>query len=141
MSLHKPILWVGIGCQKGSSQQLIATAIQEAFKKNQLAESAIAGIATIDTKARGVGLIELCCGRNWPLKTFSAEILSQVCVPNPSKITAQAVGTPSVAEAAAILAVLQFSLFPKLLIPKQIFRLPEEPQAVTLAVACPTKLF
>ncbi|WP_414565494.1 MULTISPECIES: cobalamin biosynthesis protein [unclassified Anabaena] len=157
--MQKPNLWVGIGCQQGSSRQLIATAIEEVFQANQLAESAIAGIATIDQKAREVGLIELCQWQNWPLKTFTAEMLSTVSVPNPSKIAEQAVGTPSVAEAAAMLAVLQINkqelkmslsqthfalpqpLLPKLLVTKQIFRLPGELKAVTLAVACSTKLF
>jgi cobalt-precorrin 5A hydrolase len=97
-------LWVGIGCQRGTSRRLIETAIQQVCKENQLNQSAIAGLATIDNKAREVGLVEFCQLRNFYLKTFPAEILRQVCVPNPSKIIAKAMGTPSVAEAAAMLA-------------------------------------
>jgi hypothetical protein len=166
------ILWVGIGCRRGTSRQLIETAIQQVLKENQLKQSAIAGIATIDNKASEVGLVELCCLRNLPLKTFPAAVLRIVCVPNPGKISEQEIGTPSVAEASAILAAShvnwhlkmtnqrwekteQVPLHPslnvkanshhltlslaalevKLLVPKQIFRLQEEPGAVTVAVA------
>ncbi|MEH2106832.1 cobalamin biosynthesis protein [Nostoc sp.] len=141
------VLWVGIGCKRGTSWQLIDRAIEQVFRENQLFPSAIAGIATIDTKASEVGLVELCNLRNWPLKTFSAEILSSVCVPNPATITDHKVGTPSVAEAAAILAASQLTsltVFPfpnmeklqvRLLVPKKIFQLQGQPGAVTLAVA------
>ncbi|MEH2201987.1 cobalamin biosynthesis protein [Nostoc sp.] len=136
------VLWVGIGCKRGTSWQLIDWAIEQAFRENQLCQSAIAGIATINTKASEVGLVELCQLRNLPLKTFSAESLCSVCVPNPATITDHKVGTPSVAEAAAILAAnLTVSPFNstealkvKLLLPKQIFQLKGQPGAVTLAV-------
>jgi len=102
---HPRVLWVGIGCERYTPRELIETAIQNVCRANHLAESAIAGIATIDTKAGEVGLLELCQERNWPLKTFAADILSCVEVPNPSKIAAKQVGTPSVAEAAALCAI------------------------------------
>ncbi|NDJ23992.1 cobalamin biosynthesis protein CbiG [Nostoc sp. B(2019)] len=148
VQLHQQVLWVGIGCQRGTSGQLIDKAIGQVFQENQLSQSAIAGIATIDTKASEVGLLEICRLRNWTLKTFCAEILRTVSVPNPATIIDQAVGTPSVAEASAILAASQ--LIPSLtlplfaspevlsvtcLIPKQIFRLQGQLGAVTVAVA------
>lgn len=136
-------LWVGIGCQKGSSRRLIATAIQQVFAENQLRKNAIAGLATIDTKASEVGLTELCLLGNFPLKVFPASILSTVCVPNPGKIAAKTVGTPSVAESAAILAAghtnqhltITENLKVRLLVPKRVFRLESEPGSVTVAVA------
>ncbi|ODG97819.1 cobalamin biosynthesis protein CbiG [Nostoc sp. KVJ20] len=141
------VLWVGIGCKRGTSWQLIDRAIEEVFRENQLFPSAIAGIATIDTKASEVGLVEFCHLRNLPLKTFSAEILGFVCVPNPATITNLKVGTPSVAEAAAILAAAQLislTIFPftkieklsvRFLVPKRIFQQQGQPGAITLAVA------
>jgi cobalt-precorrin 5A hydrolase len=102
---HPRVLWVGIGCQAATSRELIETAIQSVCRSYHLAESAIAGIATIDTKAGEIGLLELCEARNWPLKTFAADVLSSVEVPNPSDVAATAVGTPSVAEAAALCAI------------------------------------
>ncbi|MEH2392708.1 MAG: cobalamin biosynthesis protein [Nostoc sp.] len=141
------IFWVGIGCKRGTSWQLIDRAIEEVFQENQLFQSAIAGIATIDTKASEVGLVQLCRLRSLPLKTFSAEILRSVCVPNPATITDHKVGTPSVAEAAAILAAAQLTsltvfsfasieeLRVRFLVAKRIFQLQGQPGAVTLAVA------
>lgn len=141
------IFWVGIGCKRGTSWQLIDWAIEQVFQENQLFQSAIAGIATIDTKASEVGLVQLCRLRNLPLKSFSAQILRSVCVPNPATITDHKVGTPSVAEAAAILAATQLTsltvfsfasieeLRVRFLVPKRIFQLQGQPGAVTLAVA------
>jgi cobalt-precorrin 5A hydrolase / precorrin-3B C17-methyltransferase len=103
---HPRVLWVGIGCERGTSQELIAKAITSVCRAYHLAEGAIAGIATIDIKATEVGLVQLCQAKNWPLKTFSAETLHAIEVPNPSEIVNQEVGTPSVAEAAAICAAI-----------------------------------
>ncbi|MEA5515013.1 cobalamin biosynthesis protein [Nodularia sp. UHCC 0506] len=148
MNIYSNHLWVGIGCQKGTSWQLMSKAIQKVFQENQLKENAIAGLATIDTKALEVGLIELCRLRSFILKIFPADILSTVCVPNPAKIAETTVGTPSVAEAAAILAASDITpsltskqeLEIRLLVPKRIFRLQGEPGAVTIAVAYKTVL-
>lgn len=106
---HPRVLWVGIGCQRGTSRESIETAIQQVCHSYDLAESAIAGIATIDTKANEVGIIELCQYRNWALKTFPANTLNSIEVPNPSNIVGQKVGTYSVAEAAALCAIGQTS--------------------------------
>ncbi|MDZ8186822.1 MAG: cobalamin biosynthesis protein [Nostoc sp. ChiSLP02] len=148
MHQGQQILWVGIGCKRGTSSQLIDLAIEQVFRENQLSQNAIAGIATIDTKASEVGLVEFCNLRNLPLKFFSREVLRCVSVSNPSIISDQTVGTPSIAEAAAILAATQIkplltdSLFigteelgVKFLVPKQIFQLKGQLGAVTLAVA------
>jgi cobalt-precorrin 5A hydrolase len=102
---HPRVLWVGIGCKRGTSREFIEISIAKVCRAYHLAEGAIAGIATIDTKANETGIIELCQQRNWPLKTFAANILNSQEVPNPSKIVAQEVETPSVAEAAALCAI------------------------------------
>ena len=158
---HPRVLWVGIGCERGTSRKLIEDAIAQVCQRYHLAIEAIAGIATIDIKADEVGLLEYCRDRNYPLKTFDAETLRQVNVPNPSSIVAQEVGTPSVAEAAAILGGLGENLSiqnpkskiqnPKpprtarskeqrkiqnpLIVPKQIIKQDGEPGAVTVAIA------
>ncbi len=98
-------LWIGVGCQRGTSRELIETAIAQVCHSYDLTESAIAGIATIDTKANEAGIVELCQQRNWALKTFPANTLNSVEVPNPSNIVGQKVGTYSVAEAAALCAI------------------------------------
>lgn len=135
---HPRVLWVGIGCISGISRQLIEMAIERVFQANHLAMGAIAGIATIDTKALEPGLVELCDRKNWPLQTFPADILNAVPVPTPSAVVAASVGTNSVAEAAALGA----SDSQNLLVRKQIFGLDTEGKliqnksgSVTVAVA------
>ncbi|MEB3826621.1 precorrin-3B C(17)-methyltransferase [Phormidium sp. CCY1219] len=145
---HPRVLWVGIGCERGTSQRVIETGIREVCRSHHLAEEAIAGIATIDIKGDEVGLLQLCEARNWPLRTYGAEVLRSVAVPTPSEVVAREVGTPSVAEAAAIAAceaqrdkaIASASADRgekgnSLWVSKQIFRLEGEPGAVTIAIA------
>lgn len=134
---HPRVLWVGVGCERGTSRELIETAIAQVTLRNDLAEAAIAGIATIDIKADEVGLVELCRDRAWLLRTFPAEVLRSVNVPTPSAVVEKEVGTPSVAEAAALLAangVGAQSIVP-LRVAKQIFKSENQPGAVTVAIA------
>ena len=135
---HPRVLWVGIGCERGTAQTLIAQAITTACQTHHLAQAAIAGIATIDLKADEVGLVQLCQERQWPLQCFTAAALSNIAVPHPSAVVEKAVGTPSVAEAAALLAARQHSeteAIPQLSVTKQVFRQAEQPGAVTVAIA------
>ncbi|MBK1988757.1 cobalamin biosynthesis protein [Sphaerospermopsis aphanizomenoides BCCUSP55] len=133
--LDQQVLWVGIGCQKGTSAKLISLAIEKILRDTQFTYSSIAGIATIESKASEHGLLEFCRLHNFSLRTFTADILASVSVPNPAKIIEQTVGTPSVAEAAAILAATTMSSQIRLLVPKTIFRLPGETGSVTVAIA------
>jgi len=124
------VLWVGIGCRRGTSKQLIKAAIQAVCQNNNLSEKAIAGIATIDLKADEVGLVAFCQEHQLPLRTFPAEVLRLVIVPHPSAVVEKGVATSSVAEAAAIMAdngTLQVT--------KQIFKLENQPGVVTVAIA------
>ena len=126
---HPRVLWVGLGCERNTSRELIEMAIDETCKTYHLATEAIAGISSIDLKADELGIIELCQRRNLPFRTFNAEQLSRVDVPHPSAVVAREVGTASVAEAAAILAGEH------LLVSKQIFKSDDRSGAVTVAIA------
>ncbi|WP_424099862.1 precorrin-3B C(17)-methyltransferase [Moorena producens] len=138
------VLWVGIGCERGTSKQLIEMGIRQTCERYGLSENAIAGIATIDLKADEVGILQLCQERHWPLRTFPAEVLRSVTVPNPSDVVAAEVGTPSVAEAAALYSArglkvggfnLQATNLQPLLVPKQIVKSTNQLGAVTVAIA------
>ncbi|AOX04622.1 precorrin-3B C(17)-methyltransferase [Moorena producens PAL-8-15-08-1] len=143
------VLWLGIGCERGTSKQLIEMAIRQTCEGYGLSENAIAGIATIDLKADEVGIVQLCQERHWPLRTFPADVLRSVTVPNPSDVVAAEVGTPSVAEAAALYSaqelkvsklfanVGQKPMLPEqpLLVPKQIVKSANQVGAVTVAIA------
>jgi cobalt-precorrin 5A hydrolase/precorrin-3B C17-methyltransferase len=140
---HPRVLWVGVGCERGTPQAVIDAAVKQVFSVHHLAEAAIAGLATIDLKADEVGILDFCQERQLPLQCFTAAALQSVPVPNPSPVVQAEVGTPSVAEAAALRACQVSSLptpnpqppTPNLLIPKQIVRLDDYPGAVTIAVA------
>lgn len=130
---HPRVLWVGIGCIRGTSRELIETAIEQVFHQYHLATEAIAGLATIDLKADETGLLDYSQQKQYPLKTFSAEVLRSIDVPNPSDIVAQEVGTKSVAEASALCASSPEKT--ALIVPKQIIKSETEPGAVTIAIA------
>ena len=126
---HPRVLWIGIGCERNTSRELMETAIDETCQTYHFASEAIAGIASIDLKADEQGMIELCQKRSLIFKTFTAEQLNQVEVPTPSEIVKQEVGTSSVAEAAAVLAGKN------LLVSKQIFKSSDQSGAVTVAIS------
>ncbi|MBE9138379.1 precorrin-3B C(17)-methyltransferase [Nodosilinea sp. LEGE 07088] len=127
---HPRVLWLGVGCERGTPQAVIETAIARVCRSHHLAEGAIAGIASLDLKADEAGLVALCAERQWPLRCFAADALKAIPVPNPSTIVAQAVQTPSVAEAAAMVAAGG-----ELRVPKQVVRVAGQPGAVTVAIA------
>ncbi|MEC4804986.1 MAG: precorrin-3B C(17)-methyltransferase [Jaaginema sp. PMC 1079.18] len=128
VSWHPRVLWVGMGCERGTSLETIKGGLQAVFEQFGLSWEAIAGIATIDLKSDEVGFLQLCQEYDLPLKTFPPEVLRSRSVPHPSDIVEREVGTPSVAEAAA----LQASQTEELLVPKQIFK---GVGAVTIAIA------
>ncbi|WOD37542.1 precorrin-3B C(17)-methyltransferase [Nodosilinea sp. E11] len=131
---HPRVLWVGVGCERGTPQTVIAAAIERVCRAGHFALEAIAGIASLDLKADEVGLVALCTERQWPLRCFTAEELKAIPVPNPSTVVEQAVQTPSVAEAAAILAATGAG-GGQLRVAKQVVRLEGQPGAVTVAIA------
>ena len=126
---HPRVLWIGIGCERNTSRELIERAIDETCQTYHFAKDAIAGIVSIDLKADEKGIIEVCQRRNLIFKTFAAEQLNEVEVPTPSNVVKEEVGTHSVAEAAAILAGQN------LLVSKQIFKSNDGSGAVTVAIA------
>ena len=126
---HPRTLWVGLGCERGTSAELIEASIRQVLQDNNLAWQSVAGIASIDLKHDEVAFQSLAEQYQWPLQFFSAAQLAKPSVPNPSDVVAQAVGTPSVAEAAALLA----SQSETLVITKQVFK--GDQGACTIAVA------
>ena len=131
---HPRVLWIGIGCERGTDQHLIAYAVEKVCREHHLASGAIAGIATLDLKSDEAGLLDFIQTKNWPLHCYSAQMLKNVSVPTPSAVVEQAVGTPSVAEAAAMVAAGQ-SDATCLRAKKQIVKQSDYAGAVTVAIA------
>lgn len=130
---HPPCLWLGIGCERGTSLSLLERLVDQQLAASGLAGEAMAGLASVDRKGDEPALLELAARRHWPLRLFSAEALAAVPVPNPSTVVAAEMGTASVAEAAALLAAGDGAA---LLLPKQVaHRGSGEQGAATLAIA------
>ena len=102
--VRPPSLVLGIGASRNAPADEIDALISQVLDLHGLSPQSVSAVATIDAKADEVGLLEVCARRGWQLLTYPAHDLAAVAVPNPSAVVQQAVGTPSVAEAAALLA-------------------------------------
>ncbi|MGI5199115.1 precorrin-3B C(17)-methyltransferase [Streptomyces sp. CA-288835] len=100
--LRPPSLVIGVGASKGAPVDEVLENIKGALRDAGLSAQSVAELATVDAKADEPGLVEAAARLGVPLLTYSAEELAAVAVPNPSDAPLAAVGTPSVAEAAAL---------------------------------------
>ena len=100
--LRPPTLVVGVGASKGAPVEEVLGLVKEALREAGLSMASVAELATVDAKAGEPGIVEAARLLGVPLVTHSAEELAGVDVPNPSDAPLAAVGTPSVAEAAAL---------------------------------------
>jgi cobalt-precorrin 5A hydrolase/precorrin-3B C17-methyltransferase len=98
--LHPPSLVAGIGASTGAPPEEAAELLAAALDGAGLARQSLAEVATIDRRAGDPAVTAL----GLPVRTYPADRLAAQSVPNPSPVVAQAVGTPSVAEAAALAA-------------------------------------
>ena len=99
-----PRLALGIGCDRDTPAATIAQAIDEALAACGARFENIAVVGSIDLKADEAGLLEVAREHGWTIRFFSAAQLASVSVPNPSETVRRHTGTPSVSEAAALLA-------------------------------------
>jgi len=97
-------LVLGIGCDRNTPLSTIENAIDKALATADLIRDQIVQLASIDKKQDEVALLELAELHAWPLAFYPAEKLAAVDVPSPSAVVMKYMGTPSVSEAAAILA-------------------------------------
>jgi cobalt-precorrin 5A hydrolase len=95
---------LGLGCDRGTPAATIAQAIAEALAAAGLRPEQVRAAASIDLKADEAGLLAVAAAAGWPLSFYPAVALAAVAVPNPSETVRQYTGTPSVSEAAALLA-------------------------------------
>lgn len=101
--LRPPTLVVGVGASRGAPVDEVLELIEGALREAGLSRCSVAALATVDAKAEEPGIVAAGERLGVPLITYSAEGLAAVAVPNPSDAPLAAVGTPSVAEAAALI--------------------------------------
>ncbi|MER6013059.1 precorrin-3B C(17)-methyltransferase [Streptomyces bluensis] len=100
--LRPPSLVVGVGASKGAPVDEVLGLVEGALRDAGLSVRSVAEVATVDAKAGEPGIVGAAERLGVPVVTYTAEELAEVTVPNPSDAPLAAVGTPSVAEAAAL---------------------------------------
>ncbi|MFE9024246.1 precorrin-3B C(17)-methyltransferase [Streptomyces sp. NPDC007808] len=127
--LRPPSLVVGVGASRGAPVEEVLGLVERVLGEAGLSRASLAELATVDAKAGEPGIVEAAARLGVPLVAHCAERLAAVEVPNPSDAPLAAVGTPSVAEAAALVRGGE------LLVPKRKSQRPDgRPAMATCAV-------
>ncbi|MFI9561842.1 precorrin-3B C(17)-methyltransferase [Streptomyces rishiriensis] len=100
--VRPPSLVVGVGASRGVPVDEVLDLVRGALRDAGLSPRSLAQLATVDAKREEPGIVEAAARLAVPLVTYPAEELTTVEVPNPSDAPLAAVGTPSVAEASAL---------------------------------------
>ena len=130
--LRPPSMVLGIGCERGISIEALTDGLECLLHEHGIAQASIRTLASVDLKADEAALLELGKRYRWQTVFFSPEELAQVRgIPNPSPVVEQCVGTPGVAEPAALLAAGT----ERLLVEKQIVTSSLSPRRMTFALA------
>jgi cobalt-precorrin 5A hydrolase/precorrin-3B C17-methyltransferase len=98
--VRPPSLVAGVGTSTGAPPKEVARLLADVLDRAGLADESVTEVATIDRRANEPAVLAL--GR--PVRAYPSEQLARVVVPSPSAAVEAAVGTPSVSEAAALLA-------------------------------------
>jgi cobalt-precorrin 5A hydrolase len=96
---------VGVGCRKGTSQEEIQEAIDQALKKGGYSREDVWCVATIDLKAEEPGLKEACINLGLPLKIVPIDHIESFSGPyQRSSFVKEKIGVEGVSEPCALLA-------------------------------------
>jgi precorrin-4 C11-methyltransferase/precorrin-6x reductase len=133
------ILWyrprslvLGVGCERGVSATAFEEALDRFLADERLARASIRTLASIDVKADEAAVLAVAGKHGWETRFFSsAELAGVDGIPNPSAVVEKCVGTPGVAEPAALRA----SGAARLLVEKQVVASNLAPQRMTFALA------
>jgi cobalt-precorrin 5A hydrolase len=93
------VITVGVGASSGVTAEEVLAAIDSVLPPGRTDVQ----LSTLAKRAVEPGLIRAAHAREWPLVSHDVDALAAVEVTAPSAQVAAAVGTPSVAEAAALL--------------------------------------
>ena len=106
-------LVVGAGCSRGCPAEELLALIAAVLDEAGAPADSVSALATVDRRADEPGMVAAARHHGWPLITHPATTLRHVAVPTPSDVVDAHVGTPSVAEAAALLSAGGSLLVPK----------------------------
>ena len=108
--MRSPRVAAGLGCDRGTPLATVETALERALASAGMTRENVAVLASIDAKADEQAFLQLSSAQGWPLRFYPAAQLAEVAVPNPSETVRRHMGTPSVSEAAALLAASSSTL-------------------------------
>lgn len=111
--LRPPSLVVGVGASRGVPADEVRDLLARVLAEAGLSPASVRHLASADIKADEAGVRAGADALGVPLVTYPAAELAAVDVPHPSEVVRAAVGTPSVAEAAALLGGGAELLVPK----------------------------
>ncbi|WFE53960.1 precorrin-3B C(17)-methyltransferase [Micromonospora sp. WMMD1155] len=101
--LRPPSLVAGVGASRGVPAAEVAELLHRVLTDAGLDPASLRCLASADVKADEAGIRSTADALGVPLVTWPATRLAAIDVPHPSEVVRAAVGTPSVAEAAALL--------------------------------------
>ncbi|WP_329498929.1 cobalamin biosynthesis protein [Kitasatospora herbaricolor] len=96
-------LVIGVGAGRAAGEQEVSRLVLAALAETGLSRHAVAQISTLESRTEHPAIRRAALVLGVPVVGHSAEELAAVRVPHPSRTAELAVGTPSVAEAAALL--------------------------------------
>lgn len=123
--LHPESLVVGVGCSSDASGAETTAGVTATLSDAGLSPASVALLATVDRRRDHPAIVGAAGAFGVPVVSYPASMLDAIAVPTPSETVRSAVGTASVAEAAALRA----SGGGGLAVEKRVFR------RVTVAVA------
>lgn len=100
--LRPPSLIAGVGASRGAPAAEVIELLNSTLAGAGLAAASLRELATVAAKATEPALLAAAEHFGVPLVSHPAQLLAGIAVPNPSETVRAAVGTPSVAEAAAL---------------------------------------
>jgi cobalt-precorrin 5A hydrolase len=125
-------LVLGLGCDKEAAPEMVERGVLRFLREHGLSAKSVKAIASIDKKKDELAFLRLSEKYKWPLVVYTAEQLeAAIGTQNPSEIVKRHVGTPGVAEPAALLAAGATDL----VVPKRIYTEPGAGRSMTFAVA------
>jgi cobalt-precorrin 5A hydrolase len=98
------VIAVGVGTSRDCPAIELEALVDGGLAAAGLALVDVDVLATATVKGDERAVLALAAAHGWPLQLYAADALAAVAVPTPSATVARHVGTPSVAEAAALLA-------------------------------------
>ena len=104
--IRPPVLVLGVGCNRGTTQEEIAEAVDSHLQALGVSILSLREVTTLDKKSDEEGLRDFATRSAVPLTWYSPQAINAHAppIPNPSEVVQRFVGVPGVAEAAALMA-------------------------------------